>query len=135
MRQSRGQRVPSLVTLNSAILTLGQGAKWSMALWLKQGMRLGFTLWKGPKKQLLDGFQKAPKRERGSRSARKTDRLAPEIDSALNCCSNDVVCLPVLANGAPCLHVCVACWHCLGGVSGVGSGGSCVSFILVDVGA
>ena len=41
-------------------------------------------------------------------------RLAPKIDFALNCCSNDVVCLsdsnlPVLANGAPCLHVCVAC--------------------------
>ena len=36
MQKSRGQRVPSLITLNSAILAMG--AKWRMALWLKEGM-------------------------------------------------------------------------------------------------
>ena len=66
-------------------------------------------------------------RERGSLSARKTDRLAPEDDFALGC-TNVVVsvlymgkqlklskdeeegaCPRVAINGAPCRHVCVAC--------------------------
>ena len=36
MQKSRGQRVPSLITLNSAILAMG--AKWRMALFVKEHM-------------------------------------------------------------------------------------------------